>query len=255
MQQTHQNLLIRQAKWLSRRIEMERSSRLDSGQTAIVWLDSDGASTFDQRFLILILSVLDSNSVTSHSRFFAGHTHGSVGLESLEFLCKILHLNGWLAVVNGLDGTLELRLCTGVISLLQDNQVGHVRLKAFRVELKRLVGLVLSAVIDGDANGPSILGVKAGSLKFLQRKALTETCLGGILLCRTMNNGTQLLHRSRSNGSSLLGSGQSTRLLAGRLVQGQLDLERATRRLHVLLVAVNVRDDIVVLDHGAVCFS
>jgi len=137
------------------------------------------------------------------------------------------------------------------LTLLDDDQVAEVGLEPGDVEVQRLLGLVASAMIDADADGARVLGAEAGRLDLLQGEALAEADLGGILLRRAVHHRSQLLQRRRGDGSGLGGTRQAAALFAAGLVQGQLDLERSTRRLEVLLLAMDVRDDIVVLHHLA----
>jgi len=68
--------------------------------------------------------------------------------------------------------------------------------------------------------------------------------LGGAL-----DDGAQLFHGAWGDGGRLGGASHTAGLLAGGLVQLHADLEGTARRLAVLLVEVEIRDDVVVFDH------
>ena len=89
--------------------------------------------------LVLLLSVLNSDTVSCHPCFLPGDTHRRERLEVLKFLRNLLHLQSWFGSYDGLDGTLKLCVAASVVSLLDDDQVGKVRLQPVRVEFQRLV--------------------------------------------------------------------------------------------------------------------
>jgi hypothetical protein len=197
--------------------------------------------------------------VSSNPGLLPGNTHLSEGTDLLGW--NILHNNftgGGSKRKNGslkLSGSLAF-LSTGVsvLNLAQtllgeDNELALVFLKTGNIGSKRLSTLVGTTVVNGDTNGSGISGSQAGSLQFLKGESLSETDLGGVTLGGAVDSGAEQLKRSGGDGSGLGGTRKTTGLLLGGLVQVELDLKRTTRRLAVLLVAMDVGDDVVVLDH------
>ena len=199
--------------------------------------------------LILLLSVHYCNTVSSNLGFLASQSHGSESLEILEFIRNGLHLQSGLGVDNWLDDSLELSQSRCILSLLQNNQVGLVCVQTSDIQFQRFVGLVGSAVINGNSDCSGVLGGESSSLELFQSESSSQFCLGRVFLGLAVDDRAQLLDRGRSRSSSLGGTCQTASLLFGSLVQGKSDLEGTTRRRAVLLVEVEIWEDVVVLDH------
>jgi hypothetical protein len=199
--------------------------------------------------LVFLLSVDDRDTVARNSGFLACHTKRSESLRVLEFLRDLLHLQGSLGVNHWLNVSLQLSHARSIVALFQDDQIGLVGGQTSHVDFQRFVGLVGSAVIDSNTDCSGVFGADSSTLELFQGEPSAQSSLGRVFLGGAMDNGAQLLKRSRGRSSCLLGTSQTTSLLLRSLVQVQFDLERSTRRTAVLLVEMKIGDDIVMLDH------
>mmetsp|Transcript_9269 Transcript_9269/g.25071 ORF Transcript_9269/g.25071 Transcript_9269/m.25071 type:complete len:246 (+) Transcript_9269:1127-1864(+) len=203
--------------------------------------------------LLLLLAVGDGCTVSSDLGLLAGHTHCREGLAVLHLVRDINQLWSRLGVVNWLDGALQLCDVCG-LALLQDDQVAQVRLKSGNVQVEGFLGLVVSAVVDGNSDSAGVSGADSGTLELLKGEATSETDLGGVFLGWAVHDRSELVEWGWCDGGGPGSTRQSAALLLACLVEGELDLEWTTRRLEVLLVAMDIWDDIVVLDHLEILF-
>ena len=176
--------------------------------------------------------------------------HGGVCLERLKFICDLGHFHFALGEVKRLDCSLELAHSAGIFSLLKDDEASQVCLKTVCVQFQGFFGLVDTTVVDSNSDRSGVFGAKSGSLKLFEGESLSQLLLSRVFLSLALNNRSKLLDRGREGSGGLLGTSQSTGLLASGLVQGQTDLEGTTRRVSPLLVAMDIWYDVVVLDHG-----
>ena len=213
----------------------------------------------------LLLTVGNRGSVSSNPGLLPGNTKLSESTDLLRWNISNHNFTGGGSKRK--DSSLELSgslafLGTGVtiLDLTQtllgeDDELALVFLKTGNIGGKRLGALVGTTVVDGNTNSSGISGSQTGSLQFLKGESPSETDLGGVTLGGAMNSGAEQLKRSGGDGSGLGGTCKTTGLLLGGLVQVEANLEGATRRLTVLLVAMDVGDDVVVLHHlDLLCF-
>mmetsp|Transcript_9210 Transcript_9210/g.14873 ORF Transcript_9210/g.14873 Transcript_9210/m.14873 type:complete len:214 (+) Transcript_9210:39-680(+) len=172
----------------------------------------------------------------SHDNFTRGSSKGKDS--SVE-------LSGGLAFSS--SGIAILHLTQTLLG--EDNELGLVFLQTSNIERKGLSTLVGTTVVHGDTNSLCVSGSQTSSLQLLERESLSKTDLGGVTLCGAVYCRAKQLERSGGDFRCLGGTGETTALFLGRLVQGETNLEGATRRQAVLLVAMDIGDDVIVFHH------
>ncbi|GMR51734.1 hypothetical protein PMAYCL1PPCAC_21929, partial [Pristionchus mayeri] len=135
----------------------------------------------------------------------------------------------------GKDGSAELggdlELFGGAVSLLgggellgEEDELGLVSLQALDVGLKRLEGLVGPAVIDRDSDSAGLGLVDAGLLELVKGESTSEADTSVVALGNATDSGPEETgDGTRSNPRCLSNTGQTSALLAGRLVEPGLD--------------------------------
>ena len=143
------------------------------------------------------------------------------------------------------DGALQLN---GGLLLGVDHNAGKVRLEALGIQVKRLLGLVAAAVIDGDSLGLGLdLGDSSG-LELLEGESTSGADLGVVPLSRAVDSGAkQTSGRAGSDGGGLLLADTRALRLADSLVK--LDLHTA----EPIFSEVGVGELVVVLHFCCCC--
>jgi hypothetical protein len=164
-----------------------------------------------------------------HGRTVSGHTHLSVGTDVL--LRNISHNNLMCCLGKWLDNSTELSSSLTflparitVLNLAQtllgeDDELALVLLKPGNIPVERISALVGPTVVNGNSNSPCVLCGQAGSLQFLKGETLSKPDLSRIALGRAMNSRAKEFERAGSDGSGLVGTRKTTRLLLASLVQ------------------------------------
>jgi hypothetical protein len=211
--------------------------------------------------LILLLAVDDGNADSNNLGFLGGHAHGGKGgLSILHLVGDGLHNDCRGCLDNGEDGSLELggflALGSGGISLFENgpllgeyNEFGLVFIETCDIEVQTFHGSVGATVVDANSNRLGVSRRESGRLELIEGESPSEPYLGTVPLGRTVNGWPKFLKRTGGNGSRLGRPCEPSALFLRGLVQGQLDFERTTRPCHVLFMAMDVGDDIIMLHH------
>lgn len=127
---------------------------------------------------------------------------------------------GSLGLVDLVGGGVELLELAALAG--EEDETGLVVLQAGDVGDQRLLGVVVAAVVDGNADGGSQLLGDAGLLQLGGGEAATGTHAAVVLVGRAVDDGTQLVGRTGGDRGGLCLTGLTTAVLAtGLLNQSQ----------------------------------
>lgn len=181
-----------------------------------------------------------------------------LGLVGGDLAGSLLGLAGSLGVdILVLDGGLLLLLGSLTLGNLlvvdgEEHELGGVGLEALDVGLEGLLGDILAASIDGDADGGSVAGVNAGTSELLSGEASTKALLGVVADGGASNEGAELAKGAGEDLLGLLETKATTALLLLGLGKEDLEVTLLGGAGVVVLALVHVGDGVVSLGHGAV---
>jgi len=104
-------------------------------------------------------------------------------------------------------------------------------------------------VVHNDTDSGGVFRCHASSLDLCDGEAASKAEFGAVALRLAAHGRAEFLEGAGGDFGGLGGARESAGLLLGCLVEVETDLEGATGRLEVLLVAMDVGDDVVVLYH------
>lgn len=156
-----------------------------------------------------------------------------------------------LDLADSLDvGKVDLLVLVLLGQLGDDHKTGLVSLDALNVELEALLRLVAATVVDGDADGASVLLAEAGSLDLLDGEATAGADLGVVSEGGASDSGAERLDGAQAELGSLGLTSSASPLLGTGLVEPDLD-----PTLPILAEVVVVKDVVVLHGHLLGCRS
>lgn len=158
-----------------------------------------------------------------------------------ELVSIVLGSSGELFLGGVLDHTLLLLALLG----WEQDKFRLVFIQFSYVSGKAVSALVVSSVIDTDANSLGELGGKTGFPNLSKRETSSELNFSSILPSLTMNNWSELSNGPREESSGLISSGLLSELLVSLLVEVALHSHLP------MLPQVRALEDVIMLYHVA----